>query len=238
MNHYTLEKFIASQTRLSRRRILDLLTEGRIKVNGFVADQLTMKVNPSKDRIVVNGEPIYLRFDFVYYKYNKPKGVICTMKDPNGRPCIGTVLRGLPESVIPVGRLDRDTTGLLLLTNDGDFSNFVAHPRYHLSKTYRVTLNRNYTPRDISKLKVGFFLEDGPVRFTEVIPVSKTSLDVTICEGRNRIVRRAFESLGYEVKALHRASIGSVTLGSLMPGDALSLTKKEIEELKRYDKNM
>lgn len=238
MSHYTLEKFIASQTRLSRRRILDLLMAGKIKLNGIVAEQLTVSINPSKDRVVVNGESIYLRFDFVYYKYNKPKGVICTMKDPNGRPCLGTVLRGLPESVVPVGRLDRDTTGLLLLTNDGDFANVITHPRYHLPKLYRVSLNRNYTPKDISKLKTGFFLEDGPVRFTDIVPISKTSLDVTICEGRNRIVRRAFEHLGYEVKSLHRASIGSVNLGSIMPGESKALSKKEVQELKSYVKPM
>jgi len=237
MSEFTLEKYIASQTRLARRKILDLLNAGLILVNGQVMTNLHEPIYPARDRVMVDGVTVKLPFDYVYYKYNKPKGIICTMHDPSGRPCLGTTLRNLPESVVSVGRLDRETTGLLLLTNDGEFVNRIAHPRYDLPKTYRVSLNKAYHPRDITKLKTGFFLEDGPVRFSHVSPVSRTSMDVTLSEGRNRIVRRAFESLGYSVKSLHRASIGTITLGDLMPGESKALTKKEIQELMTYDKD-
>jgi 23S rRNA pseudouridine2605 synthase len=228
-----LGQYISSQSAYSRRKILDLLKDGRIKVNGEVVSQMAQMVTPGKDTISVEGKVVELIVSTLYYKYYKPRDLITTLEDPRGRPCIGDIVKEIDrsKSLVPVGRLDRQTTGLLFLSNDGDFTNKICHPSFKLPKLYRVTLDKTLTKADFIKLTTGFFLEDGPVQFSKVVFPSSKAVDVTLSEGRNRIVRRAFEFLGYTVKKLKRLSVGPVGLGDLKEGHWVPMTKKEVNSL-------
>ncbi|MGE4169100.1 MAG: pseudouridine synthase [Candidatus Margulisiibacteriota bacterium] len=226
-----LEAVIAAQTQWSRRKILVLLTDRKIKVNGVIATSLSQPIT-AKDKVVVDGTPLQSSAPvFHYYKFNKPRQVLSTMSDPQGRKCVGDFLKDLPPGVVPVGRLDRDTTGLLFFTNDGQFANQVAHPRFGLSKTYVLNLDRPLTKNDIRRVVTGFILDDGPVVFTRCEHRGEATYSVTIKEGRNRIVRRSFAHLGYEVKTLKRTSIGPVLLGKLEEGTFKPLTKADREAI-------
>jgi len=169
----------------------------------------------------------------VYYKFHKPKDVICTLDDPRGRDDLAQFLKHLPEGLFPVGRLDRHTTGLLLFTNDGEMANRILHPSYELEKVYRVTIDRSFKDSDCRRLLGGFFLEDGPVKFSSVERVSDVTVMVAIHEGRNRIVRRSFATLGYEVKGLKRLAIGPILLGNLDVGKFAKFSIGEMHQLKR-----
>ncbi len=226
-----LDHYINSQSAYSRRKTLELLNEGKVKVNGKVVFQMTLMVRPDVDTIHVNGEVIAFTTAKLYYKYNKPNNLITSITDPKGRPCIGDIIKDINKTLVPVGRLDRATTGLLLLSNDGAFTNTVCHPSFKLAKVYRVTIDKAITKGDCTKLLAGFFLEDGPVQFSKITFPSPRAVDVSITEGRNRIVRRAFEHLGHTVKKLKRLSIGPVELGSLKEGGWIGLTPNEVRAL-------
>ncbi len=233
MASFRLDRFIALNTSLSRRKILELLLAKKIMVNGNPAKDLKMALDLKKDNIVVNGiklEPVVP--ELVYYKFNKPLDVITTLQDPNKRRTVADFIQHLPQHVYPVGRLDRDTTGLLLLTNDGTFANAVAHPKFHVTKRYKVHLNHKITKNHIARLLSGVFLDDGPFAFSDIDWVEPKILQVTLSEGRNRIVRRAFEQLGYTVVKLIRLAIGPIQLGDLAEGRLKPLTKSELKSIR------
>ncbi len=227
-----LEEFLASQTAYSRRKILDLLNAGEVSVNGVPVTSLSHPVQPKTDQIKVGTVKIEHEIPYMYYKFNKPKDVICTLHDPKGRRDLMEFLRPFPQSLTPVGRLDRQTKGLLLFTNDGEFANRLMHPRYGVSKLYTVTLDQAPTARHLERLTEGMMLEDGPIRFSSIEIVDNKILKVSLKEGRNRIVRRTFDHLGYTVEKLKRIAIGPILLGKLAEGDMQPLSSGELRTLK------
>jgi 23S rRNA pseudouridine2605 synthase len=228
----SLEVFLSRQTDLARRKVLALLKDGRIKVNGNPVFDLNYGLNLKLDTIQIDSQRISKEMaKTVVYKFYKPKGMLSTCDDPNGRLCLASVLRQLPEAVVPVGRLDRDTTGLLLLTNDGDLAYRLTHPKFECSKRYAVTVDKVLTKAHAQRLLSGVILEDGPARFDTVEWVDLRSFRVSLSEGRNRIIRRMFAHLGYTVTKLHRLSVGPIQLGKLESGKVKRLTGPEFMSL-------
>lgn len=228
-----LLQFITSQTTYSRRDIVPLITAGKVTLNGVVVDSLTATIDTQKDRVMVNGVPVMISSGFLYYKFHKPRNVITTLSDAAGRPDLSRYVRHMPPNLFPVGRLDRQTTGLLLLTTDGELANRILHPSHGLEKLYRVTVDHKIRDADCRRLLEGFFIEDGPVKFSEVERVSDVTVLVSIHEGRNRIVRRSFAALGYEVTGLQRLAVGPILLGKLESGKFQKMTPREVMVLKR-----
>lgn len=226
-----LQKVLAALGWGSRRVCEDLIADERVTVNGEIA-ALGRRVDTLIDVIAVDGVPIGARPDLVYYLLNKPRGVISTAHDPQGR---STVVDMVPQSprVYPVGRLDSDTEGLLLITNDGDLTHFLTHPSKGVEKEYLVQLRGN--PRlaegQLRKLRDGVELEDGPTSPAKVSQRSDTTLLITIHEGRNRQVRRMCEAIGHEVERLVRTRIGPITDSKLRPGTWRELSLAERKAL-------
>jgi 23S rRNA pseudouridine2605 synthase len=232
-----LNKFIAHCGICSRRQAADYVKEGFVTVNDqkVIEPYLLIK---AKDKVCFKGKTIFPQKEQVYYLMNKPKGVITTAQDERGRK---TVLDILPDKgktrVFPVGRLDRETTGLLLLTNDGDLALKMTHPGYKMKKVYQVTLDKSLAGADVEKIQQGVVLEDGPVPVDALHFIYEGSfkeLSITIHIGRNRIVRRLFEHLGYEVVKLDRIYLGGLTKKDLPRGFTRKLTGQEIIMLKHF----
>ena len=226
-----LQKLLSQWGIASRRKAEDLIRAGRVQVNGQVA-QLGQSADPSRDEITVDGQAIapQSRPNLQYFLVHKPKGVVSTCHDPQGRR---TVVALLPQSaqrsgLHPVGRLDAASTGALLLTNDGDLTFRLTHPRHHIAKTYRVALDRPISQTALRRWRRGILLEGKrtlPAQVTLVTgPSQKTLLEVVLWEGRNRQIRRVAEQLGYRVTALHRTAIGQLQLGDLGPGQYRQLS--------------
>ncbi len=213
-----LQKVLAALGWGSRRTCEDLIADGRVTVNGDVAE-LGRRVDILIDTIAVDGVPIGARPDFVYYLLNKPRGVISTASDPQGRPTVVDIVP-LEPRVFPVGRLDGDTEGLLLLTNDGELTHFLTHPSKGVEKEYVVLLRGNprLTDGQLRRLRDGVELEDGPTAPAKVGQRSDSTVSITIHEGRNRQVRRMFEVIGHDVERLVRTRIGPITDTRLKPG--------------------
>ena len=233
-----LQKVLAQAGVASRRKCEELIVAGRGRVNGKTVTTLGVKVDPASDVITVDGKPIS-KENKVYLMFHKPKGVITSVADPQGRKVVTDFLRGVKERVYPVGRLDYDTEGLLLLTNDGEWANLLAHPRHHVPKTYHVYLNS--IPHDtlLDKLREGIELEDGmtapaDVEYVDVDPDAGTSvIEITIYEGRNRQVRRMFEAIRCPVARLKRVRYGTLLLGGLPRGKYRRLAPEEVNELRK-----
>lgn len=230
-----LNRFLASAGVASRRKADLLIQEGRVKVNGKVVSLMGVKIRPSRDKVYVDGKQIAILDDHVYIVFNKPKDCITTMSDERGRVTVMDYIK-LKTRVFPVGRLDRNTTGVLLLTNDGEFANRLMHPRYEVKKAYKVTLDRPLTEADADRLRQGIRLGDGMTGQTEVyfLPGGRrTMVGIVIHEGRNREVRRMFEHLGYDVKKLDRVAYGDITVEGLRRGEWRHLTKRELAQLRQ-----
>jgi 23S rRNA pseudouridine2605 synthase len=228
-----LQKVLAQAGVASRRKCEEFITAGKVKVNGVVVTELGTKVDPQNDRIEVNGEPIKLE-EKVYILLNKPIGVVSTASDPQGRKTVVDLV-GIEQRVYPVGRLDLDTSGLLIMTNDGELANGLMHPRHEIDKTYRAWVKGIVTGEKAKQLAKGVELEDGPtapakVRILETGP-DETLLEITIHEGRNRQVRRMCEAIGHPVKSLHRTQVAFLKLGRLRYGEMRHLTPGEVERL-------
>ena len=203
-----LQKAIAQAGITSRRKAEKLILENRVKVNGIIVNQLGSSVD-SKDIITIDDKPIE-KEELVYFLLNKPRKYVCTVSDEHNRDKIVDLI-DCPQRIFPVGRLDYDSTGLIILTNDGNFDNLLTHPSFHLPKTYRVTINAVLTKSDINSIKEGIILDDGIKTLPSEIKVvnydlekRKCTFELTIYEGKNRQIRRMMEALGYEVKKLHR----------------------------------
>lgn len=230
-----LNKFLALAGIGSRRSNDELILSGDVKVNGRVVQELGIKINPLRDRVSVRGNQVFVEEREVYLLLNKPKDTITTVKDERGRTTVMELVK-IKERVYPIGRLDRNTTGVLLLTNDGELANALMHPKHEVEKVYHVRLERGILHDDLRKLKTGIRLEDGiaKVNYVETLKKTKrTELFVAIHEGRNREVRRMFETLGYEVKKLDRISFAGITTVGLSRGRWRKLKMKEVEHLKK-----
>lgn len=231
-----LNKFVAMSGVCSRRAAADLVKQGEIFVNGKAQPDPSYIVAKG-DKITYAGKTLKIEERKVYYLMNKPKNTITSSQDEKGRKTVLDLVAGkIEERVYPVGRLDRNTTGLLLLTNDGDLSTALAHPSSKVKKVYLATLDKNFSLKDLEKLRGGIKLDDGPVEVDDVNynETRKDELLVTIHMGKNRIVRRIFESLGYEVIKLDRIYFGGLTKKDLPRGFFRPLDEKEVILLKHF----
>jgi 23S rRNA pseudouridine2605 synthase len=234
-----LQKALAAAGVASRRACEEIISQGRVTVNGQIVRELGTRVNPATDDVCVDGVRVISGTGsrLVYLMLNKPLGVVSTVSDPNAGKTVLDLVDQVEERVYPVGRLDADSTGLLLLTNDGEFANRLTHPRYHVPKIYRVRA-RGFIDREAAlHLASGIDLPDGPtapadVRFVEFDTATQcTILDITLYEGRNRQVRRMLESIGHPVKALTRIGFGNLRLGGLVAGTWRKLRPDEVSGL-------
>lgn len=230
-----LQKALAQAGVGSRRTCDDLVAEGRVTVNGVIAEPGT-RVDPANDDIRVDGNPIGTAATQVVLAFHKPAGVVTTMTDPQGRPCVGDRFRNYPDRLFHVGRLDEATEGLLLLTNDGDFANLLMHPSHGVEKTYLATVTGRVTAGELADLRRGVELGDGPARAVRASikgsSGSRTVLELVLHEGRKRIVRRMCKAVGHPVERLLRTRIGSLELGGLEPGEWRVLEPHEIAALR------
>lgn len=230
MGSERLQKLISRAGLASRRTAEEMIRAGRVTVDGRLAE-IGQQADPSSQRIEVDGIPLPVNPQFAYWLVNKPLGVVCTVADPEGRRTVTDLVPPTPR-VYPVGRLDINSGGLIMLTNDGDFTNVVTHPRHGIDKTYSVLVEGLVTKEDLRRLTDGIDLEDGPARATSAGIVDRRSeatlLELSIGEGRNREVRRMCEALGFEVKSLFRTRIGPITDGSLRSGQYRALTLDEV----------
>jgi 23S rRNA pseudouridine2605 synthase len=231
-----IQKILSQAGVASRRAAEKMLADHRISINGAVVTEPGTKADAGRDEIRVDGRLISCETtERIYILLHKPQGVVTTLSDPQGRPIVTDLLEGVTERVFPVGRLDYDSEGLLILTNDGEFSQRLQHPRYGMTKTYRVKVGGNPGPLDIQKLEKGIDLPDGKFAPTNV-RLEKTNresawLRLTITDGRNRVIRRAFETLGFPINRLVRVAEGDVTLDGVREGDWRMLTRKEVDGL-------
>ncbi len=232
-----LQKILAQAGVASRRKCEELILAGAVEVNGEKVTTLGVKADPATDEITVNGKPIRSEKK-IYLMLNKPKGVITSAKDPQGRKVVADFLPGIRERVYPVGRLDYDTEGLLLLTNDGEFANLLTHPSHHVPKTYYATVKGVPHGSLLDQLKKGVMLEDGMTAPAEVeyqdIDEEKnmSTIRITIYEGRNRQVRRMFDAIKHPVLKLRRVKFGELGLRTLARGQFRHLTPVEVKELR------
>jgi 23S rRNA pseudouridine2605 synthase len=229
-----LQKVLAAAGVGSRRVCDQLIAEGRVTVDGRVAVPGT-QVDPDRAVIHVDGVRIPTRPELVVLAFHKPRGVTSAMSDPGGKPCVGDYVADRPERVFHVGRLDVDTEGLLLLTNDGDLAQRIAHPSHGMAKTYVATVAGRVDTGLRARLRRPVELEDGPVSVDacRIIDASdnRSVVEVTLHEGRNRIVRRLFEALGHPVQRLVRTAVGPLRLAGLKPGQVREVSGKDLQRL-------
>lgn len=231
-----LQKVMAHAGIASRRKSEEIIAAGRVKVNGEIVTEMGTKVNPQKDIIEVDGKKIS-KEKKVYYKLYKPTGFVTTVDDPQGRDTVLNLVDDTDQRIYPVGRLDMDSSGLLILTNDGDLTYKITHPSHELEKEYEVVVNGKLDSNQINKFRQGISLEEGktsPARIYKINEDSKnTTYKVIIHEGMNRQVRRMFKMLGFNVVSLKRVRIGNITLGSLRPAEYKQISKTDLKDLLR-----
>lgn len=231
-----LNKFLSNSGVASRRKCDELIKEGKVFVNGKQVRELGTVVNEKKDKVTVEGKVISLPSSFVYIKLNKPKGYACSASDEKGRKTIYDLI-DCDERLFSIGRLDYDTEGLIILTNDGDFANKVAHPKYNIEKEYRVTIEGDIKESELAVMRKGVVIDGERMPSARVEKLSQddkyTKLSVVINEGQNRQVRRMFEAIGKSIRLLKRVRIGQVRLGGLSRGDYKDLTEEELNLLVR-----
>ncbi|GGN95325.1 ribosomal large subunit pseudouridine synthase B [Saccharibacillus kuerlensis] len=233
-----LQKILAQAGVASRRKCEELILAGKVEVNGEVVTTLGTKADPDADEITVSGRAIKAQKK-LYLMFNKPKGVITSATDPEGRKVVTDYIKGIKERVYPVGRLDYDSEGLLLLTNDGDLAQKMTHPSHHVPKTYLATVEGIPHGDSLEKLRRGIQLEDGmtapaDLDYYDVDQEKKqATIRITIYEGKNRQVRRMFDAISHPVKRLKRISMGNLYLQNLKRGLFRHLTANEVNELKQ-----
>ncbi|MDB5084434.1 MAG: pseudouridine synthase [Bacilli bacterium] len=230
-----LQKVLAAAGYASRRKCEQLILDGRVSVNGKLIRELGFKVDAGSDQIKVDHRPI-VREQLVYLLLHKPRGVVTTVSDPQGRKTVMDLIQGdIKQRVFPVGRLDLDTSGLLLLTNDGKLANGLMHPKHEIHKTYLAKIEGRLSTAEAEQLRQGVLLEDGMTAPAQVAirtgSAATTSLEITIHEGRNRQVRRMCEAVGHPVASLMRIQVAFLKLGQLPPGHFRQLSKQEVQRL-------
>lgn len=233
-NKIRLQKYLSECGVASRRKAEDLIAAGKVKVNGKPAT-IGDKIDPGRDTVVVAGKKVRKSKKNTYIMLHKPRGFITTLSDEMGRKCVAQLIEDVGTRVYPVGRLDRDSEGLLLFTDDGEFANALTHPTHHVPKTYRVTIRPTITEDQITALTTGIEIDGRMTVPSEVRVLEKKEgrvvLEIIIYEGRNRQIRKMCEALGLEVARLKRTQIGSVKLGMLKQGDWRNLTDEEVHKL-------
>lgn len=233
-NKVRLQKYLSECGVASRRKAEDLIAAGKVKVNGKPAT-IGDKIDPKSDTVVVAGKKIRKSKKNTYIMLHKPRGFITTLSDEMGRKCVAQLIEDVGTRVYPVGRLDRDSEGLLLLTDDGEFANLLTHPTHHVPKTYRVTIRPTITDEQITALTTGILIDGRMTMPSEVRVLEKKEgrvvIEIIIYEGRNRQIRKMCDALGLEVARLKRTQIGSVKLGMLKQGDWRNLTDEEVHKL-------
>lgn len=234
-----LQKIIAAAGHCSRRRAEELIAAGRVRVNGHVAE-LGEKADAQTAKILIDDKPLQSAEKLVYVLLNKPLGIVTTLSDPEGRPVVTDLVSDLKVRLFPVGRLDINTSGLLLLTNDGDLANRLAHPSRQVNKRYLVKVRGHLSNDSKRQLEEGIKLEDGMTSPAKVVNLrirgGHTWFELIIHEGRNRQVRRMCEALGYQVSRLVRVGYAFLTLDGLAPGQKRLLSEREIRLLQELDK--
>ena len=232
-----LQKAIANSGYTSRRKAEDLIRQGRVEVNGEVVSELGFKVKKG-DLITIDGKMLEGE-NKVYYLFYKPKGCICTLSDELNRPTVIDYFQDVKERIYPVGRLDYDTTGVLLMSNDGEFANLMMHPSSHLEKIYEVSIDGLITGESLNKLEKGLYLEGVKTLPCKIKVVGRdtehktTMLMIKLVEGKNRQVKKMFELVGHKVKRLHRIQVGFVNLKGLKPGEYRRLKPQEVKDIKK-----
>lgn len=234
--HIRLQKVLAAAGVGSRRKCEVLIAAGRVEVDGEVVRTQGLRVDPATSVIKVDGARITTEASgLVYLALNKPAGVVSTMSDPHGRPSLGDYVEGRRERLFHVGRLDADTEGLILLTNDGELANRLAHPRYEVLKTYIAEVPGPVRPGVGKQLRAGIELDDGPAVADSFRVMgrsgSRVMVELVLHEGRNRIVRRMLDAVGHPVQRLVRTDVGPIALGDLRPGSSRPLASNEVADL-------
>lgn len=231
-----LQKYMADLGIASRRKSEQMIADGMVKVNGRTA-AIGDKVNPKRDKVTVRGRKIAAgaKAKRYYIMLNKPRGYVTTMSDEMGRKCVAELVKDIPARIYPVGRLDRDSEGLLLMTNDGEFANRVTHPSKHVYKVYRVTVRPAINEEQLVEMSSGMVIDGKKTAPAEVRVVQREEgrcvLEIILREGRNRQIRKMCEQLGLEVPRLKRIAVGQVKLGGLKSGAWRELTKDEVHRL-------
>ncbi len=229
-----LQKYLAECGVASRRKSEELIEQGAVRVNGQIAS-IGDKINPKSDTVTVNGKKTIKQKNHTYIMLHKPRGFITTMSDERDRKCVAELIKDVPGRVYPVGRLDRDSEGMLLCTNDGEFANAMTHPKKHVPKTYRVTVRPSITQEQITVLTTGIVIDDRMTAPAELRVITREEgrvvLEIILYEGRNRQIRKMCEAVGLEVARLKRTAVGSVKLGMLKQGDWRNLTEDEVRKL-------
>lgn len=238
MKDVRIQKVLAEQGVCSRRAAEQIIKEGRVKLNGHPVT-IGDKMDTAQDLLTVDGKriPVPRKTEKYYYMLNKPRGFITTTADERGRKTVMELMQDAPVRVYPVGRLDKDSEGLLLLTNDGEFANLMTHPSHGVSKLYRVTVRPHATEEQLIQLTDGVVLDDGTKTLPSIIKVvadetERTVMEITIREGKNRQIRRMCEAVGLDVIRLRRSALGALKLGMLQPGEHRELTPSELAALR------
>lgn len=230
-----LQKIIAKAGLASRREAERMILNGRISVNNQIVSKLGIKATTSHDKIRVDGKLIHAKAEKIYIMLYKPKGYVTTLHDPLDRPIVSDLLFGVSARVFPVGRLDYDSQGLLLMTNDGDFAQKISHPRYQIAKVYKVKIRGKMSNSALHDLTMGVILKDGLFKPDKIQIISANNkyswLSITLNEGKNRIIRRALASIGFEVIELIRIRIGDLELNDLKKGQYRFLSRGNVEKI-------
>ena len=238
MQPIRIQKALSDAGFASRRKAEELIREGRVTVNGHRAE-IGQSINPDRDVLAVDGQRVYTarKKEYLYLMMNKPRGFVTTLNDELGRRCVTDLLTGVPERVYPIGRLDRNSEGMLLFTNDGELANRIMHPASHIAKVYRVTVRPDVTDEQAAELSAGVKIGENTTTLPATVLVlekepGRAVMQITIMEGKNRQIRRMCEAVGLEVVRLKRIAIGPLKLGMLQPGKWRYLKPSELIALK------
>lgn len=227
-----LQKILAKAGIASRRNAEELIRQGKVTVDGIVVTEMGLRVDPERQHIAFEGKPLSRPEEKIYLLLNKPRGYVTTMRDPQGRPIVSALLTDISVRVFPVGRLDFDTEGALILTNDGDFADRILHPRFEIKRTYQARVNGYPSREKLQQLEEGIELDDKKTWPAQLRVIARnstsTTIEITIHEGRKRQVRRMFDAIGHRVIALKRIAYGGLRLGDLADGKYRRLNEHDI----------
>ena len=232
-----INKFLASCGVASRRKCEEIILAGKVKINGKVVKELATDIDLDFDRVTVDGNVVHIPLECVYYKLHKPKGYVCTAKDDKERKTVMSLMRGVKKRIYPIGRLDYDTEGLLILTDDGELTNIITHPKNQIDKVYIVKIEGVINASEIERLQKGVDIGGYTTDKSKVVVLDgddkSTRLEVTIHEGKNRQVRKMFEAIEKNVIFLKRVQVGEIKLGGLARGEYKELNHKEMQYIRK-----